>query len=177
MYWRYDLNPHLTELLRNQIVTKGVDAITINLLELGSMVMTAYVTQVILQDRPKKPGDPVLLRGDNVAAELLINRCGGSRNRRAALAMTLLGGLEITSGWSHDAKLIPGVQNVVAEGISRWPKEKIARNLQTLVQGEWREQTIGKRGCEIFVTILQPDFPTEYMDGIVWGAMTRNAQS
>ena len=46
------LNPHLNELLRNQRVTKGVDAITINLLEL--VVMTAYVTQVILQDRPKR---------------------------------------------------------------------------------------------------------------------------
>ena len=134
MYWRYDLNPHLTELLRNQIVTKGVDAVTTNLLELCAMVMTVYVTQVILQDRPKTPGDPVLLRGD-VGADSWINRCGGSRNRRAALTMRLLGRLEITSGWSHDAKHIPGVQNVVADGISRWPNKKIARNLQTLVQG------------------------------------------
>ena len=104
---RYDLNSHLTELLRNQIVTKGVDAITINL-ELCGMVMTAYVTQVILQDRPKPPGDPVLLRGDNVAAVSWINRCGGSRNRRAALVMRLLGRLEITSGWSYDAIIFPG---------------------------------------------------------------------
>ena len=34
VYWRYDLNSHLTDLLRNQMVTKGVDAITINQLEL-----------------------------------------------------------------------------------------------------------------------------------------------
>ena len=94
------------------------------------------------------------LRGDNVAAVSSINRCAASRSRRAALAMRLLGRLEITGGWSHDAKHIPGVQDVVADIISRWSKEKIARNLQTLVQGEWREQTIGKRGCEIFVTIL-----------------------
>ena len=87
MYWRYVLNPHLTELLRNKMVTKGVDAVTINLLELYGMVMTAYVTQVILQDRPKTPGDPALLRGDNVAAVSWINRCGGSRNRRATQAM------------------------------------------------------------------------------------------
>ena len=56
---------------------KGVDAITINLLvELCGMVMTARVTQVILQDRPKTPGDPALLWGDNVAAVSWINRCG-----------------------------------------------------------------------------------------------------
>ena len=100
VYWRYVLNPHLTELLRNKMVTKGVDAVTINLLELYGMVMTAYVTQVILQDRPKTPGDPALLRGDNVAAVSWINRYGGSRGRRAGLAMRLLGRLEITSGWS-----------------------------------------------------------------------------
>ena len=54
------------------------------------------------------------MRGD-IAAVSWINRYGGSRNRRAALAMRLLGRLEITSGWSHDAKHIPGVQNVVAD--------------------------------------------------------------
>ena len=98
--------------------------------------------------------------GDNVSAVSWINRCGGSRNRLAARAMRLLGRLEITSSWSHDAKHIPGVQDVVSDGISRWPKEKIARNLQSLVQEEWREQTIGRSGSEFFETILQPDFPT-----------------
>ena len=68
VYWSYDLNPHLSKLLRNQIVTKGMDAITINLLELCGMVTTAYVTQVILQDRPKTPGGPVPFRGGTVAA-------------------------------------------------------------------------------------------------------------
>ena len=177
VYWRYDLNHRLSELLRKQVVTKGEDAITINLLELCGMVMTAYVTQVLLKDRPKIPGDPVLLRGDNAAAVSWINRCGGSRNRRAALAMRLLGRLEITSGWTHDAKHIPGVQNVVADGISRWPKEQIARNLQSLVHGEWREKSIGQSGCDFFETILQPNFPTEYMDDVVWDAMTRTAES
>ena len=53
MYWRYDLNAHLTELLSNKRVTKGVDAFTINLIELCGMVMTAYVAQVILEDKAK----------------------------------------------------------------------------------------------------------------------------
>ena len=114
VYWRYDLNPVLSRLLKKQTVTKGEDAITINLLELDVMVMTAYMTQVILHDRPDMQGDPILLRGDNVAAVSWIDRCGGSHNRRASLAMRLLGRLEITGGSSHDAKHIPGVQNVVA---------------------------------------------------------------
>lgn len=33
MCWGYDLNPHMPELSRNQVVTKGKDATTINLLE------------------------------------------------------------------------------------------------------------------------------------------------
>ena len=74
MYCRYNLNSHLTELLSNQIVTKGVEASTINMLELCVMIMTAYVTQIILQDRPKTLGGPVLLRGDIVTAVSLINR-------------------------------------------------------------------------------------------------------
>ena len=101
-------------------------------------------------------------------------RCFSFKNQSQTVRGYLL---EITSGWSHDAKHIPGVQNVVADGISKWPNKKIARNLQTLTQGEWREQSIGKSGGEFLETILQPDFPTEYIDEIVWGAMTRNAES
>ena len=127
------MNPVVSRLLKSQTVTKGEDAVTINLLELGGMFMTAYVTQAILHDRPVMQGGPVLLRGDNMAAVSWINRCGGSHNRRASPALRLLGRLEITSGWSHDGKHIPGVQNVVAESISRWPKTEIGRRLETRV--------------------------------------------
>ena len=130
-----------------------------------------------LLDRPQTPGHPVLSRGDNVAAVSWINRCGGSRNRRSVLAIGILGRLKITSGWSHDAEHIPAVQNVVSDGISRYPKEKISSNVQTLVQGECREQSRSKSGCQFFETIVQLDFPTEYIDDIVWRAMTRNAES
>ena len=53
--WTYDLNFYLIELLRNRVETKGVDAITINLLKHCGM-MTTHVTQVVLQNRPKTPG-------------------------------------------------------------------------------------------------------------------------
>ena len=106
-------------------MTKGEDTITMNLHELGGMVMTAYMT-----------GDPVLLGGDNVAAVSWINRCGGSHDRRASLAMRLLGRLEITSGWSHDKKHFPGVQNVVENGISRYPKKEDAQNCRHSDKGK-----------------------------------------
>ena len=100
-------------------MTKGEDAITINPHESCGMVMTAYATQVIPHDRPDMQGYPVLLKGDNVAAVSWINQRGGSYTHRAPLTKRLLGRLEITSGWSHDTRHIPGVQNVVVGGISR----------------------------------------------------------
>ena len=39
VHWRFDMNPHLTQLLRNQIVNKGVDSVTINLLELCGVII------------------------------------------------------------------------------------------------------------------------------------------
>ena len=50
------------------------------LTELSGMVITAFVTQVILQHRPETEGDPVLLRGDNFTTVSWVNRCGGSRD-------------------------------------------------------------------------------------------------
>lgn len=122
--------------------------------------MAAYVTRIFLQDRPETPGDPVPLRGCNMAATSY-TRCEGSLIRRAALAIRIVGRLKTTRGWGHDAIHTIGVQNVVADGMSRRLNENIARNLQTLVQGEYREQRIvDQRGCELFEKILKPHFPT-----------------
>ena len=53
--------------------------------------MTAFVTQDILQDKPETEGDPVLLRGDNVTAVSWVNRCGGSRDKRAFISYEITG--------------------------------------------------------------------------------------
>lgn len=113
-----------------------MDAITTNLLEVCGMVMTACAIQVIVQDKPKTAGDSALLMGSNVSAVSWIKQSGGSRNRRAALAMRLLAELEITIGWSRDARHVSGVPNIVVDGISRWPRGQITCNLQTSVQVE-----------------------------------------
>ena len=116
----------------------------------------------------------MLLIGDNVAAVSRVDRCGRSRDQRASSAMILLGRLEITSGWSHVAEHIPGVQNVTPDGISWWPKGEIASKLHSLVTGEGREQDIGDSGRVLFYTMLQFDFRDEYIyDKLkVWNAMT-----
>ena len=68
VYPRFDSKPVLSRLLKNPTVTIEEDAITMSLLELSGIATAAYVTQVILHDRPDMQGDPVLLRGDSVAA-------------------------------------------------------------------------------------------------------------
>ena len=101
-----------------------------------------------------------------------VNRCGGARDKRASLDLRLLGRLEITSGWSHIAKYIPGVQNVIADGNSRWPKAEIASNLRSLVTGEWTEQDINDMDPGFLYSLLQPVFLDEYIDDKVSNAMT-----
>ena len=42
--------------------------ITIHLLELCGMIITAFVVQILLADRPTSEGESVMMRGDNVSA-------------------------------------------------------------------------------------------------------------
>ena len=77
MYWRYSLAEALTLELKKQSVRKQAGSITINLLELIGMMMSAFVMQITGNDRPEYAGDTVLLRGDNVSAVSWLNRCGG----------------------------------------------------------------------------------------------------
>ena len=119
------------------------------------MMMSAFVVQMIENDRPEYARDTALLRGDNVSAVSWLNRCGEARDRRAALVMRIMGRLEITSGWSHKAKYIPGVFNVIlADGISRWQPDQIAEKQRSHVnQGDWRQIPISQNGLE-FLSIL-----------------------
>ena len=97
------------------------------------MMMSVFVMQMTENNRPEYAGDTVLLRGNNVSAVSWLNRCGGARDKRAALVMRTMGRLKITSGWSHKAQHIPGVLNVLADGISRWQPDQIAEKLRSHV--------------------------------------------
>ena len=90
------------------------------------MVVTAWVMLELEGDRPDVEGDPILMRGDNLAAISWVTRCGGARDKTACLLMRMLGRLELAGGWNNTAKHIAGVQNIVAEDISRPPRSMLA---------------------------------------------------
>ena len=72
VFWRYDLPRELTTELRRKADIGETCTITINLLKLLGMVVTAWVMLELVGDRPDAEGDPILMRGDNLA------RCRGS---------------------------------------------------------------------------------------------------
>ena len=151
VYWRYDLPEELTAELERKAELRETCTVTINMLELLEMVVTAWVMLELVGDRPAFEGDPVLMRSDNVAAVSWVSRCGGARDKRAGLFLRMLGRLEIKGRWSHLAKHIPGVTNTLADGISRWPRAAIGSEVRELMNSnEWSEREIGKRGADIF---------------------------
>ena len=165
VYWRYSLAEALTLKLKKQLVTKRASPITTNILELIGMMMSAFVMQMTGNDRPEYAGDAVLLRGDNVSAVSRLNRCGDARDKRAALVMRIMRRLDITSGWSHKAKHIAGVLNVLANGIPRWQPDQIAEKLHSHVnEGDWRQVPLGQNSLEFLSILLQPAFPKERVD-------------
>ena len=68
VYWRYDLDTNLLQLVKDQTVICRQEAMTIDLLvlELCGMVITAFVTKVVSQYIPETKRDPALLRRNNV---------------------------------------------------------------------------------------------------------------
>ena len=176
MYWRYLLAEELTLELKKLTATKKAGSITINLLDLTGMMMSALVMQIMESDRPEYAGDTVLLRRDNVSAVSWLNRCGEARDKRAALVMRIMVRLKITSDWSHRVKHIPDVLNVLADGISRWQSDQIAKQLRSHVnEGDWRQVHIGQSGLEFLSILLQPVFPKEIVDERMWSLLTHDA--
>ena len=116
--------PELTAV--KQKALRQTSTITINLLELLGTVVKAWMMLELRGDSPDSVEDPLSMPGDNVAAVTWVNRCGGAKDKRACLLMRMLGRLEITWGWNHVATHIPGVQNTLADGISRWSRPDLA---------------------------------------------------
>ena len=137
------------------------------------MMMTSCVIQMFIKEKPPAPGEPILMRGDNASAVSWVNRCGGSRDRRAGLIMRMMGRIEVATNWCPIAKHIRGVENVLADGISRWPANEVqARILQLTGEEGWKFFDIGSRGNRVFDIILQDPFPKRRLDDEMWSAIT-----
>lgn len=156
VWWRYDLTAE--EKSRSVVGGRCAmhNAISINLLELLAMVMTAYMMVVKKSDHSNIVGAPVVMLGDNVSAVTWVNKCGGTRDPRAAFLMRYLGRIEMRAGWCFEAAHIPGVENVLADGISRWPRETINSRLSSLYPCvNWQEANLGKSGGTMCSGVLQ----------------------
>ena len=78
LYWRYDLSDD------EQVPSRGssldvveVHDISIHVLELLGMAISAWMLVVLCEDLPTQAGDCVMLRGDNKAAVHWVRRCRG----------------------------------------------------------------------------------------------------
>ena len=89
VYWRYDLPEGLTAELKRKAERRDTCTVTINLIELPGMVVTAWVMLELVGNRPASEGDPALMRGDNVAAVSWVSQCGGAMDKRAGLLMIM----------------------------------------------------------------------------------------
>ena len=173
IYWRYDLPLALSAELKRKAARRETCSITIFLLELVGMVLTAWVTHELVGDRPESKGDPILMRGDTFEAVTGSNRCGGARDKRVGLMMRTLGHLEIQGGWRYDAKYILGVQNTLVDGISRWPRSELADSVRQLTNTDhWSEQSIGAREECLREIVLQAKNIAPRHDSMLWEIMT-----
>ena len=59
VFWRYTMDPQLSSEVKR---SKNCD-ITINLLELCGMIITAFVVQILLADRPTSEAESVMMEG------------------------------------------------------------------------------------------------------------------
>ena len=133
----------------------------------------------LVGDRSDAAGGSILMRGDNIAVVKWVSRSGGATENKDGLLMRMLGRLELASGWNHNAKLIPSVQNTIAGGISPGPREMLADNVRELTHpSDWREQSIGPRGSGIVYAVLHTkNILTEHDNGLWTLLMTEEELS
>jgi len=155
VWWRFDLDDDQHHRLSNSPNVVARDKLSINLLELLGMAINA-ATFLAAGHRPRFSRDTLLLRGDNSAAVTWINKCRGGKEPRSGALMRVLGCLEMGSDWCFEARHVSGIDNEVADGISRWqPRSNIPYNLKRMYPDiEWREQVLSPSELEICSGVL-----------------------
>ena len=152
-WWRMDFDEGVRRRLRQRVC--GRDDLSINVLELLGMVVTAWAFVVHAGAKPEYDRQSILMRGDNQSAIHWINQCRAGREPRSGALMRMLGWLEVRSGWCFRARHVKGVKNTLADGISRWDRASIPSALRNCRPDiAWQEQDLGQAGAGLCTGIL-----------------------
>lgn len=118
--------------------------VSVDVLHHLGMLVSAGVIFYRQESSPKEAEDLLLLSGDNISTVTWVNKCGGSRDHRAYVLMRLLGRLEVVSGYSHLATHGAGVDNVLADGVSKSNRGEIRDRLPKHTNElPWNEVNLG----------------------------------
>ena len=91
--------------------------------------------------------------------------------------MRMLRRLEIKRGWNPTEKHSPGVQNTLADDISRWPRLVLADKVRALTNSNvGSEHDTGSRGSGIFDLVLQTQNILSKHDDILLNVMMNSAE-
>lgn len=115
MFWQLPLPDDLVARFNGD----NCDAVYINEMELAGMVLNAYML-LILGDGAVA-GESVLVLGDNMTAVSRVRRAGSARPGPAGALVRILAVLEIQTGVSFRAEHVAGVDNGIADHLSREP--------------------------------------------------------
>ena len=152
-WWRIDFMEDIRARLRKRVGSR--DELSMNVFELLGMVVTAWALTVHAWARPEYPGQSILMRGDTISAVHWVNKCRGAREPRSGALMRMLGCLEMRNEWRFRAKHIKGVENTLADGISRWKHDEIALNLHSYRPDiRWQEQHLGQEALDLTSAVL-----------------------
>ena len=147
---------------------------SINILELLEMVMTAYAMIVIKKDRPVKEGNSVLMRGDSSSAVQWVISCGrGKGEERSGRMMRIMGMLERIGRWSFQANHVRGVENTFVDGIT-WNEREIQTRLTTECPTvSLQARKLGVEGTEMCPEILRAATHSDELRSRLGGLMRK----
>ena len=152
-WWRYDFDENVRVRVRPKVF--GRDDLSINLLELLSMTVTAWAFTVQAATPPDCPGESILMRGDKNSGVHWVNRYRGGREPRSGAVMRMMGCLEMRSEWCFRAKHVKGVSNTLADGISRWDRDSISAKLTAFRPDvNWQEQILEEAGIGLITDVV-----------------------
>ena len=152
-WWRYDFDENLRARVRPKVF--GRDDLSINLLELLVMTVTAWAFTVQAATSPDYPGASIFMRGDNSSGVHWVNRCRGDRELRSGAVMRMMGCVEMRSGWCFRAKHVKGVVNTLADGMSRWDRDFISAKLTAFRPDvNWQEQILREAGIGLITNVV-----------------------